>query len=613
MRLFDWAKEKITIIRKAAYDTAVQVKNAANSIYYSYDIWEKFNNVLFQVWDGFSRVFYLPLLVEKLKKSEKLRETFKQSASANLVLYMGSVLLYEAGVKRLLRMVPYMEESTIEYAIDMLARMYFIRKAISMFVDNTAYNLNVSKAISEEIQHNRHIQPCDCDSTAVIQAGLASSFYYIGKTKTVQFVSSLLPYGEYVTFPLRLFVNGECLLEYKLGAAGMCTVHRNEALNKNQAYSFGMGLSYSSLLWLCNYIVRSTTGVDSYFVYDALSYFLYQYHITMAYLIDKPLPGQHEGMDLFYHSRMVTESLLTSGSNKLISFLRNPDDRGNWIENAQTVIVFPPVNLLMIVLVEEDFKSPKKFIKRPAIDLLLNVYGNSIQTNLDWIIKKRDKMKEMPFLSFVYPYLPNFILSDTTKKTLDILLNKNLDGVLESMNHFFDEVGLQHIKFHGLYAKKFTDKKMQDLINNDYEYQPSAAPGRQENANLDSLKQVVHDLVSIIQSPYWDDKGAALFQQTKIPDGIKKMRAFLNFIDINNMKRKQLNDILKNLAGKCNERLNVPDKNRNSPTRKFYDLIIDIGSNPDRDFKKAIDEFKTISAANCRKVSPRLRLQSPST
>ena len=72
---------------------------------------------------------------------------------------------------------------------------------------------------------------------------------------------------------------------------------------------------------------------------------------------------------------------------------------------------------------------------RPAVELFFDTYGETIQTAIAEIRKLREtpSIKRLQALS---PYLPNFILSQEVRNTLNIILTENLDQMLSRIDDF---------------------------------------------------------------------------------------------------------------------------------------------------------------------------------
>ena len=397
------------------------MKSAANYVYSSIPTGKKSYDTFLQFWEGFSRVFD-PANLPSIIKSKETRRVLKEGVSANLLL-MGMVLFYETAVKRAMHaLLPNMEDSYAETAVDTLAWWYFVRTSVRLFTDNIIYNRCASKAAATENPNEEKLKLHICEKTHARQANLTSPFFYAGNILTVKFISSVLPYGKYLSMPLYALAIGESVMEENLST--LCAEHRNEVLKKNNPYSFGLGLSFLATLGLCSTLVSRASGVNSAFVYNALFCALFQYYIVLARLINKPLPGDTLGTDYFYYGRMVVGAVIKQVSDFVATVLRAPGEDIDWMQVKDKVLAFPPVNLSTKLLLGDDFRSLDKFIRRGPEQLFLDFYGDDIQDFLKWAINLRKG-------TLIY-YVPNIFLSESTRMVLSILLSDKLNGWLEA-------------------------------------------------------------------------------------------------------------------------------------------------------------------------------------
>ena len=86
----------------------------------------------------------------------------------------------------------------------------------------------------------------------------------------------------------------------------------------------------------------------------------------LAQLIDKPLPGDKQGVDVFYHSRLVVETVLKQLCDWIIPRLRNPKTRGRLEKNLQSSTTFmrrPSVELFLICMAKPFKLLSLRFVK----------------------------------------------------------------------------------------------------------------------------------------------------------------------------------------------------------------------------------------------------------
>lgn len=476
-----WAKSKVAAVVETASHVIKKAKYAARTIYYTPQYWDPIKNNLMQFWQGFSRVLQ-PSIVSRIAKLNKTKRVLTHSLTANLVYYMGLVLVYEMGVKAAMRSVPYMQDSPAEYAIDTLAKIYLMRTAVSMCVDNTLYNSSLYAAVNSDLAEQERLQLADhitarkragkqpfksweCSDIETAKAAIMSPFYSSAKMIFTKLASHSLPAGDWLTLPIKALVYGENLLEYKLASVGTCTNHRHELFRKNHMFSFGMGLSMLGMIELLSVVVRRATGVESAFVYDALFNIVFQHYMILAATMTKPLPGEQEGVDVFKYSRSATRRLLTDTAINIANYVQNPDNETDWFKAVKNIYGNQAVKLITRtatnILIEKDLQSMRSFVRRPAALLYLDLNGQHIQNTLNMIVEKRNTLKSSKWFMSLYPYLPGFILSDTIKQAIDVAASEKLDGVLESVNQFIEKNGISQLQPKILI---YFDEKIQQAI-----------------------------------------------------------------------------------------------------------------------------------------------------
>src|SRR3990167_6507638 len=440
-----WAKSQAISLRIAVKKTATQIFSVCYAVYSSPLIRKWSYDNLLQFWEGFSRIFN-PSIVSALLRSKDSRRVLRQSLPANLVFYMGLVLTYEALVKRTLReMIPDMKGSSTEQALDFVTTFSFMHVAMSRFFDNTFYNLCISEASKNASK--TIVPPCSCGTTAMIKANLASPLYYLGNIIPGIFILPFLPFGSYLAFLLLSLAYGRNFVEYKLGAAGLCTTHRYKELIKNNSFCMGFGVSFEMMHRFLNYTVYKSTHVENdFFIDDALFCCLFQYYIMLAHLIDKPLPGDKPGIDILYPNRLMTKLALQKMCDFMIPRLRNPKTRGQLEEILQEINMFPPVNLIKIIFLEKSLRSWEAFIQRSSTKLFFDTYGEHIQEGIQKIreVRAMSPIRQSPLLiRLLLPYLPDFLISRELKDLLRLLFAKKLDEILNRIDGIVDRAGIE--------------------------------------------------------------------------------------------------------------------------------------------------------------------------
>jgi hypothetical protein len=447
--LLTWMGTTVASIQSDIRETISQTTSFITFLYQSTFLKEAVYQSVLQGWQGFSRVLD-PALVTALIRSKNMQNVLMQSLQANMS-YLGVVLLYEAYLKPLLHT---MEHPYAEYYIDLLIQLYFIRSAIRMYVNNTSYNMCIYQATVMDNPINEQEKFCKDGSTAIIQGCLASSVYFVGNLGAIYVVSSVFPssVGRYVSVSLKLLLYGQNFLEYKLSDIGMCTTHRYEILNRNNAYAFGLGLSFYCLQLGSHYVLNHNfgVGIDNYYIGDAVFSILFQHYIMVSLLIDKPLPGNELGRDIFYYSRFVIEPLMKQGSDWIVLILRQQKTEEYWLTKFINMVYSYPPNRFSIRLIIKfffgtDIESLYQFVRRPAIKLYLDSHEKKIQSAIEWVIQLHNNTY-VKSISYLTDYLPSFIISTNEKKVLDLLLEEKLKNILIKMNYFINTVQLKKIE-----------------------------------------------------------------------------------------------------------------------------------------------------------------------
>lgn len=342
---------------------------------------------LSQVWSGFSQVLNVNTPVSLLfsEAKEKTRHVLKQSYTANILLYMAPVILYEAVFKRLLRsLVPTMEDSYTESAIDMMAWCYFIQQSMRFFIDNGIYNKCMDKATSLESQNTKKMElKEDCKPEHAEQANLMSPYNHFRNVAVAE-AASLIPFiGSPISIALNYKDYAERLLEYNL--SDLCQKHRDELLSKNLFYVAGFGLSFFATIEAWRAIIRHTTGVDNYFIYDALFYLVFQYYIVVSRSIDQPLPGK-EDIDYVQYGRSA---------------------------------------LRAAKYLDERFHLLESVIERDAVQLYVKMHQDKINEFFESIISWRNN-------TWVQ-YVPQQLIPEAKRIILGIITDKQLNGFFENV------------------------------------------------------------------------------------------------------------------------------------------------------------------------------------
>jgi hypothetical protein len=410
-----------------------------------------------QSWQGFQRIFYSSIIPPMIAFPQTARVL--SAGRCEALLRLAPVLLYRAGVRPLVGLAVRtaitknaLVESAAVNMLDVAAFYIFMRRALTGYIDTTVYNLNMAKASADETQvpnpgENPLVKPCMHDGKpnemGQTTAGVFSSIYYIGNVVALNALANNIPYGQLVTLPLQMLLIGRALLEFPLAAAGNCTEHRLEALNKNNPYAMGLGGSYILLEYLLSKAIELGTGASGYFVNEALASLLsLQFIMALNLTRNDPLPGTAPGKDVFFIGRGMSDALLQKGYAWIGSQFKG-DPAGDWYQdlkrNARAKISTPLAHKVRHWVINENLQDWEKFALRKSSRLFLDLYGESIIGGLKWVQAQR-KYRSYKVVNKVGGWLPEFIVASNDVKMLNIMMLPELKQPLQDWLDFFVRV-----------------------------------------------------------------------------------------------------------------------------------------------------------------------------
>lgn len=426
-------------VKSFVANTATQTWSFGKYAYRTVELPARTVDLMMDAGEGFTRIAY-PSNLFALIRSPKVRTVLKHSAVS--VSYGLVALFYDMVVRKTVQ--TYANESVADTAIpimDALTLYFLCRQAMGAMVDKVVYNSTLSKAAYQEASTDfLALKGCGCSPADMVPGLLMSPFYYLGDTLAIGMVCAYLPGGKFLFPPLMMLREGQALLEYQLGARGYCEKHLLEVMNKNNAYAFGYGASYVLSSWTVNGLIALFTDRYNPLVVKAFESLLYQYFIFMAYQMDRPLPGKKDGIDCFRYSRLVTQTMVKEVAAWLEKQIANQKASTEWERIRKHVSEFPPFKLVVRFLVPSQIKSLDAYMRSPAGELYLDFFGDSLQATIQWVLELREKTLVVRIHS-VSGYLPKFILSESTAKLLNILLNEKMEVVLNTANEFLEKVG----------------------------------------------------------------------------------------------------------------------------------------------------------------------------
>ena len=339
-------------------------------------------------------------------RSKKTRRVEKHSLTANVIIYLGAVFAYEFGVKSAINyFYPDFEESWEETAMNYAARSYFFRLAVRAFIDNFFYSAAVSKTTYDDYKPDpRFLKDCEHGASAGILPNYISTFTFLGSSYAITAVEGTMPFylGKVFGTVARAKLSGDAFLDIRSSTVWTCEEDRAKIRRENWPYAFGWGASFVVLNEFINWLIKYETGVDSWFVRDAIFAVLYQRYVVNAVLQSrKPLPGtgKRVGFDTFHYPYKWSKELLVDLVTWLWPHLKDQNSRGDFAKTIKNFRDFPPIKLIEILLLKTELRSilDKKelkditeFEKRPALLLYFGAYGNSLVATIDGILEKRN-------------------------------------------------------------------------------------------------------------------------------------------------------------------------------------------------------------------------------
>lgn len=395
---------------------------------------------LVEGWDGFSRSLNINAVGSALFTRPDTRRVLLHALYNNLMAYMGTVMLYEYGVKSAMHQMPGMGDSWAEWGLDRVAHLFFLRLAMDTFVSNALAYSSLNTALSTELPSGAHFKPCKHvvkDPTALTAANLMSTPYFYGNLAVSSAVRVVPVVGRFIEWPLKTLIYGQSLVEYKLASAQQCAQDRYEILARNNAYSFGFGLSFVASVAVWNAAISYFTGVNSPHIKDALFNFIYMYHMLAAYLIDKPLPGKKYSIDVFSYPRQATDRIIKDGVEQLAPLLSGP--QGNIYEKLKRALATRPVCLAKHVLLPNSLQSFPDFMQRQDAKIFLELHEDGVRKGVSAVLEVR-KSNIVRVYKYLGPVIPKKLVSDETRNLLDnVVLNSELKKWLEQVILYVDK------------------------------------------------------------------------------------------------------------------------------------------------------------------------------
>lgn len=405
------------------------------------DVSQKYMRKHYQLdeyWQGYTQ-FLDPNIAYKIIRNPKTKKVFYNCLRSNILFYINAVLFYEAGVKPILRSyIPYYQDSYAEFFLNLLAVSGISAMAVNMKIKNTIlYPLALRKTITEE-EKTAQALPADCQSYTSKMGMIASIAYNQANLLQAEFIGLIT--GSVLLKNLFLAkAIGQAMAELKL--ANFCTEDRYAQLNKNNAYTFGIGTSLLFVSWLLSNMVNRMSGVRSHHVDLAIFSLVSQYFLIAASVNEDPLPGKENGKEPFYYARYVTEKML---KDSVIATLKTLTKRANQKFILDTIKKFPQgrkqvndfitnaANIYQVnaFIYPDFFKTLEKYAgvayQSTSIPLFLDVFDHSIVEAINFLqtlVSKQNEERAAYFLNF----FPKSFITKQFKQDVEMIFTESQD------------------------------------------------------------------------------------------------------------------------------------------------------------------------------------------
>ncbi|MBA3661677.1 MAG: hypothetical protein H0W64_08120 [Gammaproteobacteria bacterium] len=377
-----------------------------------------------EYWHGFSK-FVDPKIIHKIALAPQTKKVLNASFRANILYFMGLSLLYEGGLKPMLReLSPAWKDSYPEKALNILPAAYAFCMEAGLYLSNTfAYPVILSKAIADD---NKEINPSSklWNKLATLWPSITSIAY----NRTNLIMAGMMGYLTGSNAVKNFFIAkayGQYYAELKL--ANKSTKERYRILNSNNAYTFGTGSFVLIASWLLENLVQRITGVRNDITKAAIFGIVSQYCLTVSLFNDEPLTKKKKGIDTFYHARLVTDSLMKQAIVEITNMLLQPSDSKvsvlTRIHDAKNLFLFYQF------LFPDLFRRIGSLSKINPIQLFLEVYDATIRS----MVKSARNLTSQTQAERTAHYLSWF-----PKKLITPEFRKEVERLFADLKDFFD-------------------------------------------------------------------------------------------------------------------------------------------------------------------------------
>ncbi|MDX1902217.1 MAG: hypothetical protein SFW66_09495 [Gammaproteobacteria bacterium] len=386
---------------------------------------------LADIYSGFTRTFELSNLSELLfipHASSIVSESIRVNASP-LALYLTAE--WALGETRAV----FSEQPAIYYSCDAItfaARTVFAWYALRALYQNKLLTIVMAKRVSDRTREPE--DKCACATGDLIKAEAFAPVDYLFRSLAIRY----LPMPQYVRWAADIFNHGYTLLEYRYGMR-MCTRHRAIELAKNNAYAFGIGLSFYAV---CNYLLilaERYTGASGFMLEQFIYSAMYPWFIASV-LLRAPLVKRKE-FDVFYYHRYLARHFIEQSAVQISSLFEGPAEPIDWDAWIKKLNTYPYV----VAFSKWMGKSVEEFFTDEIHAMLFDIYYDQIKANMKEIIDiqkplRQQKISGLPratILSLVVKlpsYMSSFFISKNDKRLLKTIKEKTLRDPVKIVN-----------------------------------------------------------------------------------------------------------------------------------------------------------------------------------
>lgn len=586
----DWSKEKLSSIKESvqsiyhrATDTIATASHAVKKVL-SYDYVSKF---FLQYWEGLIQPLDLHHLT-RLIRSPKSRAVYYEAVKVNVIYYLGVILLVESFNTAFQNTSFGKNQKPLNYStvflIDKLLTVLYGIISAHRTVDNAQLNLALVKDMVDENPISRDIvPPCTHGEAAIVKAAVLSPVY----SKTLKFkiwMLSHVPFVKYFAPIGYAYADGTATAEILYGAAGNCTEDRATLLAQNLGFSMGIGTSIELTQLFWEYLLWYETGVQGYFVSDAINSMISPFFVTSVLLRDRKLESFEKGIDLSYFHRHAISHKLEVAGTKILPLLQSNDKPIDWVAEINRVQNFPPTRFCLKAFSYDlygNWSTPEGFIVGMPSKLLMEAYFNLLLSQIEKfaelhkirLTKKNVTEFSKALLGPVVASLPDkvtafFGLPDSSKQILNMFFTAHTEEILKMIKEILlfiyqkqQQSTIKIIPHHlqdietkkEIKALKEPPPKLELDSQNDTQaiVLRNSKVGlfnkpNQTSSKVDTIYEFLIDLRDEVEDKKWNDKGKGFFKN-HVPETIDLLRAYLKPL-LGNMSPQEIKKIFEQVS-----------------------------------------------------------------